>query len=377
MAEGSADGATGSVAVVEQSPSSDRASNVGGTGAHHDANAAEVCVVIVVYGEEPWLDRSVRAVLASEGVSVEVLLVENGGSEGTIAALELLDRVSVIRPFRNTGFAEGCNLGAAAGTAPVIALINPDAIAEPQALAALAEMALRPGVGIATGSLRLASEPDRMNSAGNDISFLGLSWAGHFHEPASDFPDEFDVASASGAAMACTRDLWDRLGGLEETFFAYFEDTEFSIRCWQAGLRVVFVPTAVVVHRYEFSRNVEKFFLLERNRLITTLTCFESRHLSAISPLLAVIELALIALAAKDGWLPQKFRAYRSVLRDRHAISQRRAFVMSARTATSKQFYDLLTTNLSPGNLPGAKPPAFVERALGLYWRIARTISRI
>jgi hypothetical protein len=50
---------------------------------------------------------------------------------------------------------------------------------------------------------------------------------------------------------------------------------------------------------------------------------------------------------------------------------------MSARTATSKQFYDLLTTNLSPGNLPGAKPPAFVERALGLYWRIARTISRI
>ncbi len=377
MAEGSADGATGSVALVEQPPSPDRATIVDGTGAGRQANATEVCVVIVVYGEEPWLDRSVRAALASEGVSVEVVLVENGGSEATIAALELIDRVSVIRPFRNTGFAEGCNLGAAAGTAPVIALINPDAIVEPQAMAALAEMAVRPGVGIATGSLRLASAPERMNSAGNDISFLGLSWAGHFNEPAADFPDEFDVASASGAAMACTRELWDRLGGLEETFFAYFEDTEFSIRCWQAGLRVVFVPTAVVVHRYEFSRNVEKFYLLERNRLITTLTCFDARHLAVIAPLLILIELALIALAAKDGWLPQKLRAYRAVLGDRHAIGTRRAFVMSERTAPSRQFNDLLTTNLSPGNLPGAKPPAFAERALGHYWRIARSIARI
>ncbi len=377
MAEGSADGATGSVALVEQPPSPDRATIVDGTGTGRQANATEVCVVIVVYGEEPWLDRSVRAALASEGVSVEVVLVENGGSEATIAALELIDRVSVIRPFRNTGFAEGCNLGAAAGTAPVIALINPDAIVEPHALAALAEMAVRPGVGIATGSLRLASAPERMNSAGNDISFLGLSWAGHFNEPAADFPDEFDVASASGAAMACTRELWDRLGGLEETFFAYFEDTEFSIRCWQAGLRVVFVPTAVVVHRYEFSRNVEKFYLLERNRLITTLTCFDARHLAVIAPLLILIELALIALAAKDGWLPQKLRAYRAVLGDRHAIGTRRAFVMSERTAPSRQFNDLLTTNLSPGNLPGAKPPAFAERALGHYWRIARSIARI
>ena len=377
MAEGSADGATGSVRLVEQPPSPGTASIDVGDSPDRRGNAADVCVVIVVYGEEPWLEQSVHAVLASEGVSVEVLLVENGGSESTIAALELIDGVRVLRPFRNTGFAEGCNLGAAAGAAPVVALINPDAIVEPQALAALAEMALRPGVGIATGSLRLASAPDRMNSAGNDVSFLGLSWAGRFDEPASDFPDEFDVASASGAAMACTRELWNRLGGLEETFFAYFEDTEFSIRCWQAGLRVVFVPTAVVVHRYEFSRNVEKFYLLERNRLITTLTCFDSRHLAAVAPLLVLIEVALLALAAKDGWLPQKLRAYRAVLADRHAIGRRRAFVMNERTVSPRRFNDLLTTHLSPGNLPGAKPPAFVERALGHYWRIARAITRI
>lgn len=373
MAEGSAPRPTGSVRFVEQPPSPARTPWDAG----HDGPPFDVCAVIVVFGEEPWLERAVRAVLASTGVSVQVVLVENGGSEPTIAELELLDRVSVVRPYRNTGFAEGCNLGVAASTTPIIALINPDAIAEPQALAALAEVARRPDVGIASGSLRLASAPDRMNSAGNDISFLGLSWAGRFNEPASSFPDEFDIASASGAAMACTRELWNSLGGLEESFFAYFEDTEFSIRCWQSGLRVVFVPDAVVVHRYEFSRNVEKFFLLERNRLVTTLTCFDTRHLIGIAPLLLFMELALIGLAAKDHWLPQKFRAYRSVIGNRHVLRRRRNSVMQARTASPRRFGDLLTTHLSPGNLPGARPPAFVERGLAIYWRILRRIARI
>lgn len=371
--EVSADRATGSVDAVEKPPSPASIPSRAGD----PLAPPDICAVIVVYGEEPWLERSVRAVLDSEGVSVEVVLVENGGSESTIVELELLDRVRVVRPGRNTGFAEGCNLGVSLASAAVIALINPDAIAEPRALAALGGMALRPDVGIASASLRLASAPDRMNSAGNDINFLGLSWAGHFDEPAASFPDVVDVASASGAAMACTKELWDELGGLEDAYFAYFEDTEFSIRCWQRGLRVVFVPEAVVVHRYEFSRNPEKYFLLERNRLITTLTCFDTRHLLGIAPLLAVMELALIALAAKEHWLPQKLRAYRAVLQDRRRILRRRATVMAARNAPPNRFHDLLATHLSPGNLPGVRPPAIIEHALALYWRAVRRIAGI
>ena len=371
-AEGSPHTTTGSVPFVEPPVTPETA-----TGSDALPRAADVCAVIVVFGEEPWLERSVRAVLASEGVRVEAVLVENGGSEATIAELERLDGVRVVRPYRNTGFAEGCNLGAAASSAPIIALINPDAIVEPQAIAALAEAAARPDVGIASGSLRLASDPGHMNSAGNDVSFLGLSWAGRFDEPAADFPDEFDVASASGAAMACTRELWERLDGLEETFFAYYEDTEFSIRCWQSGARVVFIPGAVVVHRYEFSRNVEKFFLLERNRIATTLTCFDTRHLVAIAPLLVLMELGLMGLAAKDHWLPQKLRAYRSVISDRRRIRERRALVMQARTAAPERLHDLLTVHLRPGNMPDAHPPAVIERALGAYWRLARRLTGI
>lgn len=334
-------------------------------------------MVIVVYGEEPWLERSVRAALGSIGVRSEVVLVENGGSEDTIARFETDPRVRVVRPGRNTGFAQGCDLGAAASQAPFIALINPDAVVEPAALRELVTVAARPGVGIASASLRLGDDPDRLNSAGNEVSFLGLSWAGHFGEAAADHDTETDVISATGAAMVCSRDLWDALGGLQERFFAYFEDTEFSLRCWQRGERVVYVPSAVVVHRYEFSRNAEKFFLLERNRLITMLTCFDTRHLLAIIPLSVITELGLLALAAKDGWLPQKLRAYRAVIADLGTIRSRRGDVMSRRLAPPGPLLDLFTVHLRPGNMPDAHPPRFVEQLLRTYWRTARRMMNI
>ncbi|MBU6329081.1 MAG: glycosyltransferase family 2 protein, partial [Acidobacteria bacterium] len=317
------------------------------------------------------------AALRSTGVGVEVVLVENGGSEATIASFESHPDVSVVRPGRNTGFAEGCNLGVAASSAPLVALVNPDAVVEPGALAALAAVARRPEVGVATASLRLADAPDRMNSAGNEMSFLGLSWAGHFDEPADRFPEQFEVLSASGAAMMCRRELWDRLGGLPEWFFAYFEDTEFSLRVWQAGLAILFVPDAVVVHRYEFSRNPEKFFLLERNRLATMLTCLDSRHLMAILPLLVLMELGLCALALRQGWFPQKLRSYRAVLAERRNLRARRTQVMGARTAPPGHLLGLFATHLRPGNLPDTHPPVIIERLLALYWRTAvRFIDR-
>ena len=346
-----------------------------------DADASDVIpsvsTVVVVYGEEPWLAQCVISILRSEGVAVEVVLVENGGSEATIAELELLDGVRVIRPGRNTGFAGGCNLGVAGGASAFLALINPDATVDPDALRTLVAAAARPEIGVATASVRLADDPSLLNSAGNDINCLGLSWAGHFGEPALSFDAECDVASASGTGLVCRREHWEQLGGLSERFFAYYEDAEFSIRTWQRGLRVVFIPEAIVVHRYEFSRNPTKFLLLERNRLFMMLTCFDLRHLMAIAPLAAAMELGILLIAARDGWLRQKVRSYVEVAASLTWIRSRRSQVMADRLVTPHRFDDLLTTSLRPGNMPGAHPPRLIEQLVALYWHLARAVVRL
>jgi len=338
---------------------------------------AEATVVVVVFGEEPQLRNCFDAIRSSIGLKTEIVIVENGGSESAIADYERFDDVTVLRPGRNTGFAEGCNLGAAAGTAPVIALINPDAIVDPAALRTLVDAANEPEIGIATASVRLANKPELLNSAGSVLTFSGLSWSGHFEELAADYPHRFAVAGASGAGMACRREVWDSLGGLVNEFFAYYEDTEFSIRCWQQGLGVIYVPDAVVLHHYKFSKNTEKFFLLERNRLATTLTCFETRHLIAIAPLVLFMELGLCAVAIRGGWLGEKLRAYRWVTTHRQWLRGRRKLVQSLRSASLNKFYETLSTSLSPGNFDGFTSPKWVEKLLAAYWFAARHIVRI
>ncbi len=331
-----------------------------------------VTVVVVVYGEEPWLERCLGAILDSTGVDVELVLVENGGSEAVIAAFEPDARVRVVRPGRNTGFAEGCNLGVAAGSAPMVALVNPDAVVEPDALAALCATAAEPDIGLATASLRLADRPDRLNCAGNLVTVTGISWADHFGTPADRFPHRFDVVGASGAGLAIRRSLWEELGGFNEWYFAYWEDTELSIRAIQRGWRVVFEPAAVIVHRYEFSKNTAKFFLLERNRTITALTCFSTRHLVAVAPLAVAIEIGLLAMAFRQGWAREKVRAWRWVWSHRAQIAARRRQVQAAWTGDEARLLDLLSTSMSPANMDDGRPPAIAERIVTVYWRVVR-----
>jgi GT2 family glycosyltransferase len=335
-------------------------------------NKLRLSVVVVVYGEEPWLERCVSSILDSQDVHTEVVLVENGGSEGVIAKLENNERVVVLRPGRNTGFAEGCNIGVAGSTHDLVALINPDAIVEATALRTLCMVVQQPGVGIATGSIRLADQPELLNAAGTVITVTGLSWSSRFGELADVSNAQIEVAGASGAGLVLRRKLWDEFGGFSESFFAYYEDAEFSIRTHRKGLKVLYVPDAVVIHRYEFSRNSAKYFLLERNRAVTTFTCFSARHLIAIAPLLLAMELGLVALSLRHGWFSEKMRSYWWILRNMRAIRDRRKLVQGLVTAPESDFLDLLSTSLSPGNLTEVHPPKIVEKILAAYWVLAR-----
>lgn len=331
-------------------------------------------VVVVSYGTEPCLEPGVRALLASTGVRVEVVLVDNGCTDGAVDRLDGTPGVVVVRPAANLGFAGGCNAGAHVASGDVLALVNPDAIAQPGALAALAKGAVQPEVGIVTASVRLADRPTLLNSAGNEIHFGGLSWSGHFEEPAVDHQIARDVLAASGAAMAIQLPLWRELGGFDDEFFAYYEDADLSLRCWLRGLRVVYVPEAVVEHRYEFSRNPAKFFLLERNRAVMVWSCYSRRLLLVTAPVLLLMELATLAMSIAQGWQRHKIDAWRWLWANRRHVHARRQSVQATRVVRDRAVAAMFATKLNPGNLP---PPAWtgpLDRVLGAYWALARRL---
>jgi GT2 family glycosyltransferase len=331
-----------------------------------------VTAVIVSFGAQPWLERCVDAVLASTGVEVDVVIVDNGDTSGAIKRLAGRCRVRVLSPGRNTGFAAGCNAGVATASGEIVALVNPDVIVERDALASLAAVASEPIVGLATSSLRLADAPGLMNSAGNPVHYLGLAWAGGHGEPADQYDKRRTVASASGACCALRRSLWSSLGGFETAYFAYHEDVEMSLRCWQRGLEVVYVPDAVARHHYEFSRNKCKSELLERNRWLTLLTVYSGRTLWLLAPALAGMELTVLAGAAVQGWLPAKLVGYRWLLRNQGLVRRRRAQLQAERIRPDRDFVPVLAARFEPTNVEGLPGLSVLNAVLAAYWAVVR-----
>ena len=333
-----------------------------------------VTAVVLAYGDEPWLAEAVQAVLAPASVDIDVVVVDNGAAAEAIDKVKGLDRVRILTPDANLGFAGGCDLGAAEATGQYLAFVNSDAIVSPSAIARLTDVAAEPGVGLAMGSIRLADAPELMNTAGNPVHITGLSWAGGFNEPASLHAERREVVSGSGCCFVIRRELWERLGGFAPEYFAYCEDTELSLRLWQRGLSVVYVPDAIVLHHYEFSRNASKLYLLERNREIFVLTTFDRRSLLLLAPVLALTELLMLAAALTGRWGGAKVRGWWWIWRHRRWIAGRRAVIQSERVVPDAMVLRRLTARIDPANV--ASPPGLsvLNMVMGGYWRVIRPL---
>src|SRR2546430_6192494 len=90
----------------------------------------------------------------------------------------------------------------------------------------------------------------------------------------------------------------------------YQEDLELGWRTHLHGLRVVVTPGADVYHEYEYGRNVQKHYLLERNRLVFVLSAYSGRLLAVLAPVLVAGELSMLALSAKEGWWRDKLAGW-------------------------------------------------------------------
>lgn len=325
-----------------------------------------VGVVVLAWQAEPWLRACVSAVLASEGVAVRLVVVDNGCHPQDLPD-DLLDPTAIVRPGRNTGFAGGCNLGVAALDTEFVALVNSDALIAPDALAELAAEAARPGVGPVMASIRLPS--GLLNSAGNPVHLTGLSWAGGM-DTVETRTEPYDVTGASGACLMLASAVWKQLGGFDEEYFAYLEDTELSLRAWRLGLAARCVPTAVALHHYAFSRNPAKMTLLERNRLMLLATVWPTRVLVLLAPLLLACEALLLAYAVASGYGRGKLGGYGWLWRHRQHLRARRRLVQGERRLPDAVWLARLTPTLDASAFGPLTPLA--NAVFRGYWSLVR-----
>jgi GT2 family glycosyltransferase len=308
-----------------------------------------------------------------EGEDARDVVVVNNGSVGPeIEAAGRFDRVTVLSPGANVGFAAGCNFGARRAEGDVLVFLNPDTVVAPGAIHQLALALSSSGIGIAMPRLRLLAEPKLLNSGGNVVHVTGLAWAGAYRLPADDLAEVRDVPFASGAALAIRADTLRELGGFTDELFMYHEDLELSWRAHLRGLRVVVTPRADVYHEYEFGRQARKHYFLERNRLVFVLSAFSPRLLLVLAPVLVSAEVGLTLVALRDGWLKSKLAAWAWCARNSSWLVRHRRETQQLRRVPDRELAELLTPVFDPGMIDVPRFVKGLNPLLGAYWRIGR-----
>ena len=337
-----------------------------------------IAVVVVCHNSADALPDTLPALAEQLGPDDEVVIVDNASTDdGAALARTLLPRATVIAAPGNVGFASGCHIGARASHAPLLLLLNPDAVPQPGFLDALRGAAAdHPGWG-AWQALVTMDGGRVVNTAGNLVHWLGFGWAGGLGEPVDAVPPgDREVGFPSGAALIVRRSSWDALGGFDERYFMYGEDLDLGLRLRVAGEGVGIVPAARADHDYTFVKGDYKWFYLERNRWWTVLGAYPAPLLALVLPALLVFELALLLAAARGGWLRPKLRAQVAVLRALPQILRRRRAVQASRAVSARAFAGGLTASLdSPviGEASSSSALATLQRG---FWRAVLAVLR-
>jgi hypothetical protein len=218
---------------------------------HEDLEVPMVSLVIVTSNNKRILTECLYSVNSVEYSNLEVIVVDNGSSDGTSSLIsEKFPRVRIIRSERNLGYAAGNNLGIRNARGSYIILLNDDTMVEPQFITRLVEaMEIEPRAAL--GSCKIyGMKGKRLQYAGGFIGNMGYPlMRGFGEEDKGQYNNVTEVEWASGACMIIRRKLLDEIGYLDDSFYFYYEDTDLSFRARKAGYKVIYIPTAVIRHQ--------------------------------------------------------------------------------------------------------------------------------
>lgn len=292
-------------------------------------------VIIVSYNSREYLSGCLPSLIPSLGQQDEIIIVDNASSDNTSPWLiQQYPEIHLIRSNQNLGYAGGNNLGAKHAHGKYLVFLNPDTIVDKNWLDSLINVLdNNPKVGLATSKIFLLQNPQTINTCGNDVHISGITLCRGMNQPSNLYSKQEEVSAVSGAAFAIRTDLFNSLGGFDESFFMYMEDTDLSWRARLNGALCMFVPHSLVHHAYSLQFGTEKVFYQERNRYMLLIKTLKAPTLILLIPVFVLSELISwgFAILRDRSNLKNKIDAYTWIINNWSNIKEKRLMAQSNR----------------------------------------------
>lgn len=212
-------------------------------------------IVLNWNGKDDTLD-CLQSLHSTNYDNYRVVLVDNGSEDDSVKAVrEKFPEVEVVETGKNLGFAGGNNVGIEyaikAGTDYVF-LINNDTTVHPDYLKELVDVAESDvKIGAVGSKIMYYSEPERIWFVGGKINWLKNKGEhiGLDEIDKGQFDEIREVDYLTGCALLVKREVVEKVGVLEDDYFLYYEDADYSLRIQNAGYKTVYAPKSKIYHK--------------------------------------------------------------------------------------------------------------------------------
>ena len=220
----------------------------------------KIFVITLNWNGKPWLEDCLASVLGMDFPNYEVVMVDNGSTDGSVAFVrQRFPFVQIVENGSNLGYAQGFNAGleyAAARGAENFLIMNNDTVIERSALAALVETAQSfPKAGFVTGKIYFYDQPNTLQTVGKkeDLIVWNGDHIGWLEKDVGQYETVEERVFLDDVMTLVDRRLYDEVGGYDPQFFLQAEEFDWQARAKQTGWKFYYTPKAKLWHRVSMS----------------------------------------------------------------------------------------------------------------------------
>lgn len=273
-----------------------------------------VSIVILNWNGKKWLEKCLLSVKKITYKSLEVIVVNNGSTDDSAQFLKKnYPNFRVIEIKKNAGFSGGNNIGVKSAKGKYVLLLNNDTEVSPTFLESLvARMEEDKTIGAVQPELRSMVHKELIDSIGSFFTFTGFLYHyGYFQEHKQNkYKKELFVYSVKGACFLMQRKDYLELGGLDENFVCYVEESDLCHRILLSGKKIISMPKSYIYHfgggdMSIMTKSELTIYRSFRNRMLSYLKNLSLSYLFLILPVHVILCEVLIILSILRGKFKQ------------------------------------------------------------------------